>query len=211
MPSQLVDAAIEKELSARARQDLTLVQAALAGQAKAYEALWQHYRKPVFYLVLKLVPDADDAEDLTMETLARAFRHLPAYTPAFAFSTWLFRIATNASIDFLRRKRLATSSFSSPEAGSSHEEEDQAAHKTHTPEPDPLEACIQQQRREWVHQVVARLPAKYVALVRLRYFEERSYEEIAKELRLPLGTVKAFLSKSRELLLALLKNSPHTR
>lgn len=211
MPSQPGNSVIEKELSVRAQQDVALVQAALAGQAKAYEALWAHYRKPVLYLVLKLVPDADDAEDLTMETFARAFRHLSTYTPAFAFSTWLFRIATNASIDALRRRRVATASLAPSDSASSPEDDGPPAREARDQEPDPLEACIQQQRRDWVHQVVARLPLKYVALVRLRYFEERSYEEIAAELRLPLGTVKAFLSRSRELLLVMLKDSLHTR
>ena len=210
MLSQFVDPLIEKELSIRARQDLALIQAALAGQAKAYETLWQYYQLPVLCLVRKLVPDADDAEDLTMETFAKAFRHLPTYTSAFAFSTWLFRIATNASIDFLRRKRVATSSLLLPEPGKQDVEDKRSALEVRDQELDPLEACIRQQRQEWVHQVVSQLPPKYVALVRLRYFEERSYEEIATELRLPLGTVKAFLHKSRELLVVLLKGRQHT-
>ncbi len=201
---------LEKELSVRAREDLALVQAALAGQAKAYETLWRHYHKPVFFLVRRMVPNTNDAEDLTLEAFAKAFRHLPTYTPAFAFSTWLFRIATNATIDFLRRSRLATLPLP-PEPTHYLPDADQPAHEAADQGPDPLEACIRQQRQEWVHEVVSQLPPKYAAPVRLRYFEERSYEEIAAELHLPLGTVKAFLHKSRELLLVLLKESQHTR
>jgi RNA polymerase sigma-70 factor (ECF subfamily) len=156
------------------------------------------------------VPDADDAEDLTIETFAKAFRYLSTYSATFAFSTWLFRIASNTSIDFLRRKRLDTLSLALPEPGSFHEEDGRPASEVRDQELDPLEACIRQQRREWVHQVVGQLPRKYVTLVQLRYFEEQSYEEIAAQLHLPLGTVKAFLHKSRELLLVLLKGRQHT-
>jgi RNA polymerase sigma-70 factor (ECF subfamily) len=101
-------------MSARARQDLALVDAALAGRANAYEALLRHYRRAVHHLVLKLVLQADDAKDLTMETFGKAFRHLARYSPPFAFSTWLFRLATNNCLDFLRRKKLATLSLQAP-------------------------------------------------------------------------------------------------
>ena len=97
-------------ISARARQDLELVAAALAGQTRAYEELLRQYRTAVYYLVLKLVPQADDAEDVTMETFGKAFRHLGRYSSQFAFSTWLFRIATNNCLDFLRRRKLRWSS-----------------------------------------------------------------------------------------------------
>ncbi|WP_019946779.1 RNA polymerase sigma factor [Hymenobacter aerophilus] len=207
-----VESASEKELSVRAHRDQALVRAALAGQARAYEALWTYYRKPVFYLILKMVPHADDAEDLTMEALGKAFRHLPSYTPAFAFSTWLFRIATNTSIDFLRRQRVSPLALRQPAAGSGElpgREDNSPEPEVQDPEPDPLEGYIQQQRQQWVRQMVGRLPLKYVPLVQLRYFEERSYEEIATALDLPLGTVKAFLSKARKLLLALMQDSSH--
>ena len=79
----------ERTMSARAREDLGLVAAALAGQTKAYEELLRHYRTAVYHLVLRIVPQADDAEDVTMETFGKAFRHLGRYSPQFAFSTWL--------------------------------------------------------------------------------------------------------------------------
>lgn len=187
--------------SARARQDLVLVQAALAGQEAAYTTLWQRYHKAVLNVVWKMVRDEVQAEDLTMEAFGKAFRHLPRYNPQFAFSTWLFRVATNQAVDYLRRRKLPVSSLDKALAG---DEERYHPLVVATPDPDPQEAVEQQQRREAVRQAVAQLPNKYRLLVELLYFQERSYDEIAVELQLPLGTVKAQLFRARELLLPLL-------
>lgn len=202
MPSLIPAPAEERTMSDRARHDLTLVAAAVGGQAKAYEELLQKYRTPVRHLVLKIVRDADDAEDVTMETFGKAFRHLMRFSPNFAFSTWLFRIATNTCIDFMRRKRLATLSLQGP----AHLNEDgECTLQVCDEELNPLEAYVRQQRREQVQQAVAQLPAKFGQMLRLRYFDELSYEEMAAELQCPLGTVKANLHRARALLLAQLQ------
>lgn len=202
-PSAPLDS--EKIWSARALRDLPLVAAALAGQAKAYEQLVQHYRKSVYYTVLKMVRQPADADDLTSEVLVKAFRHLPRYRPDHAFSTWLFRIATNHGIDLLRRKRLPTLSLpAGPPTGSGEE----TRWEVSDPDPTPYETCVRQQRAEVAREAVSRLPPKYQRLVRLRYFDELSYEEIAVELQIPLGTVKAQLFRAWELLLDFLKHSP---
>jgi len=195
----------KSELSARALHDLELIQAALEGQAKAYEALLDKYRRSVYHLVLKMVHNPDDAEDLALEVFAKAFRSLAIYRADYAFSTWLFRIASNHTIDFVRRKKLRTQSIHQQVPGSDGE-----GFFLEVParEPDPQEAYIRAQRREQVQGLVERLPAKYQRLVRLRYFEELSYEELATETQLPLGTVKAQLHRARELLLALTKDNP---
>lgn len=194
----------ERERSARARHDLALVEAALAGSASAYEQLLKEYRKSMYHMVLKMVRDADDAEDLTMEAFAKAFRHLPRYRPDYAFSTWLFRIATNHCIDFMRRKRLKTSSLS---AALDLADGDTMLLDARDQNLNPQEALIRQQRMELVQRAVDLLPPKYARLVRLRYFDELSYEEVAQELKAPLGTVKAQLFRARELLLELLQGS----
>lgn len=194
----------ERVLSRRAYQDLALIQAALAGQAKAYEDLLARYRKPVHYLVLRMVKNAADAEDLTQETFAKAFRHLARFTPDFAFSTWLFRIATNHTLDFFRRKKLPTYSLQASVAGG---DGDPLFLEVADRNPDPQQVLIRAQRKELIQQLVARLPARYARVVRLRYFDELQYEEIAVLLALPLGTVKAQLFRARELLLDLVKHS----
>lgn len=198
---------IEKIWSARARHDLTLVEAALQGHAKAYEELVQRYRKAVYHTVYRMVRHADDADDLTSETFAKAFRNLPRYRPDFAFSTWLFRVATNHSIDFLRRKRLQTLSLEAMAAASDSAE---VGWSIASADPTPQEALIRQQRAQVARQVVELLPTKYARLVRLRYLDELSYEEVATKLHLPLGTVKAQLFRARELMLELLQASKAT-
>lgn len=148
-------------------------------------------------MVLKMIRDADDAEDLTMEAFAKAFRNLERFKKDYTFSTWLFRIATNNTIDFIRKKKLRTLSLNtslSDDSGNpvSIDVEDR--------EDNPQDEFIKSQRMEMVRMFVDKLPAKYRRLVQLRYFDELSYEEIAQELDKPLGTVKAQLHRSRELL-----------
>jgi RNA polymerase sigma-70 factor (ECF subfamily) len=200
----IVEAEIERGFSPKAQRDLVLIQAALDGSAKAYEALLRGYRKSVYHIALRMVRDPDDADDLTMEAFAKAFGHLSCYRPEFAFSTWLFRIATNGCIDFVRRKKLKTQPLNAAVGLGDGESLllDVCDHA-----PNPQEAFIRQQRIEVVQRVVTRLPAKYARLVRLRYFEELSYAEVATELQVPLGTVKAQLFRARELLLQLLQEN----
>ena len=199
-----VETEIERGFSPKAQRDLVLIQAALDGSAKAYEALLHCYRKSVYHIMLSMVRDPDDADDLTMETFAKAFGHLSRYRPQFAFSTWLFRIATNGCIDFVRRKKLKTQSLNAAVRLGDGESilVDVCDHA-----PNPQEAFIRQQRIEVVQRVVTRLPAQYARLVRLRYFEELSYAEVAAKLQAPIGTVKAQLFRARELLLQLLQEN----
>ena len=197
-------AAADADLSWRARRDLALIQAALSGQSKAYGTLLALYQKSVFHVVLRIVRDADDAEDLTQEAFAKAFRSLARYTPQFAFSTWVFRIATNHSIDFLRRKRIKTRSI---HAGLHDERGDGFTLDVPDQDPNPQEAYINQQRSELLQHLVTKLPPRYARVVRMRYFDELTYEEVATQLQLPLGTVKAQMFRARELLLDFIKNS----
>lgn len=156
----------------------------------------EKYRKAVYYLILKMVRNAEDAEDITQEAFTKAFNSLASFDPKFAFSTWLFRIASNASIDFIRRRKLQTMSIHSgtDDEGSPMviQIEDQGL--------TPDEKFLRQQRKDFLNRAIARLPDKYRRLVQLRYFKEYSYEEVAEELDVPLGTVKAQLHRARELL-----------
>ena len=200
----IVETEIERGFSPKAQRDLVLIQEALDGSAKAYEELMRSHRKSVYHIALRMVRDPDDANDLTMEAFAKAFQHLSRYRSQFAFSTWLFRIATNGCIDFVRRKKLKTQplNVAVPLGDGKSFLLDVCDHA-----PNPQEAFIRQQRIEVVQRMVTRLPARYARLVRLRYFEELSYAEVATQLHAPLGTVKAQLFRARELLLHLLQDN----
>ncbi len=192
-------------LSDKAQQDFKLVELARKGDQRAYADLLGRYRDTIYFMLLKMVNNPVDAEDLTIEAFGKAFKNINQYTPNYAFSTWLFKIATNNCIDFIRKKRgnlvsldhtfdddeaLTPSSFIQSESL------------------DPENHMINQQKVSIMREVVSKLKPRYRRLVELRYFKEFSYEEISQELGLPIGTVKAQLFRARELLFNILKNTP---
>ena len=93
-------------LSDKAKHDLVLVEAARKGNQAAYADLMERYRDSIYFMMLKMVKNSDDADDLTIEAFGKAFSRLEQYSPSFAFSTWLFKIASNNCIDFIRKKRI---------------------------------------------------------------------------------------------------------
>lgn len=194
---------IAKEFSDKAKKDFALVERAKTDDQKAYAELLRRYRRPVYHLVLKMVRNQEDAEDLTIEAFSKAFKNLPKFNPDFTFSTWLFRIATNNCIDFIRKKRLSTTSI---DTTFQDDGGDEMRMDIKDKDLNPQEAAIRDQKIALIRAIVTRLPPKYQILVKLRYFDELSYEEIAGEIDAPLGTVKAQLHRARELLYDLVKN-----
>ncbi|HPX05627.1 MAG TPA: sigma-70 family RNA polymerase sigma factor [Tenuifilaceae bacterium] len=199
---------ISPNLSDKAKLDLQLVEAAINGEQKAYAELLDRYRDAIYFMLLKMVNNKSDAEDLTIEAFGKAFKNIHQYTPNYAFSTWLFKIASNNCIDFIRKKRANLISID-------HQPEDSegllpsATANLQSNILDPEEHLIKEQNIKLIQSVVAKLKPRYRNLIELRYFKEYSYEEIADELDLPIGTVKAQLFRARELLFNILKNNPH--
>lgn len=195
---------LNRQFSDKALEDFVLIdQAVQENDEKAFAKLMQRYKRPVYHMILKMVRNVDDAEDLTIESFAKAFRSLHKFKKDFTFSTWLFRIATNNTIDHIRKKKLNTLSIDNRFTddngdGISIEVEDENL--------NPQEETIKEQKAELIQIFVDKLPPKYQKLVRLRYFQELSYEEIAVELEAPLGTVKAQLHRARELLYEMVKS-----
>ena len=183
--------------SPRAEEDRILIIAARNGEPKAFEKLMQRYRKSVYYTLLKMVRNEEDAEDLTQEAFAKAFASIHNFDAKYSFSTWLFRIATNNCIDFIRKKKLQTLSIhaSNSESGNSSGVTD-----VKDEDMNPNEQMLSDQRKKIVHDAVEKLSPRYRQLIELRFFQELSYEEIADTLELPLGTVKAQLHRAKELL-----------
>ena len=194
---------VNPNLSEKAQVDFKLVQLAVKGDQKAYAELMSRYKDSIYFMLLKMVNNRDDADDLTIEAFGKAFKNLHQYTPDFAFSTWLFKIATNNCIDFIRRKRKYTFSIDKNMENDSGQE---MQFEIKSPMLDPEEKMIKKQKAILMRDVVEKLKPRYKRLVELGYFQERSYEEIADELKLPLGTVKAQLFRAREFLYQILKN-----
>lgn len=182
-------------LSEKAKNDLVLVELAKKGDEKAFSGLLNRYRDSIYFMLLKMVNNNSDAEDLTIEAFGKAFRNLDQFTPEFAFSTWLFKIATNNCIDFIRKKQAAPAPFDQYQ-----DDLDDPTINIQSDLPDPEEALINNQKIAVLRKIVNQLKPRYKNLIELRYYKEYSYEEIASELKLPVGTVKAQLYRAKSLL-----------
>jgi RNA polymerase sigma-70 factor (ECF subfamily) len=151
-----------------------------------------------------MVNNKDDAEDLTIEAFGKAFKRLAQYTPQFAFSTWLFKIATNNCIDHIRKKRIRAISI---DQGYTSDDGDTIEISIKDSILDPAEMMQKEERIKKMRTIVDKLKPRYRKLVEMRYFDEMAYEEIAEQLSLPLGTVKAQLFRAREFLFQMMKDS----
>lgn len=198
---------IGKHLSDKGQKDLAVVNRAKEGDQAAFTELLERYREPVYYMLLKMVKNNDDADDLTMEAFGKAFNRIHQYSPDYSFSTWLFKIATNNCIDFIRKKRVYLTSL---DHSYTNEDGVGVSIEVDSGELDPEEVFMRQQKVKTMQNVVEKLKPHYRELVVKRYFEELSYDEIATELNLPLGTVKAQLFRARDLLANILRNTKDT-
>ncbi len=193
---------INKNLSQRALEDYEFVKQAVAGDQKAYAELMERYRTSIYHMMLKMVNNREDADDLTLEAFGKAFNKLSTYAPKYAFSTWLFKIATNNCIDYIRKKRLHLLSIDEPVENDGTQS---FSNNLKASTLDPEERFIKQQRVKLMRRVMSKLSHKYRLMIELRYFEELTYDEIAMELDIPLGTVKAQLFRAKEILYSLLQ------
>jgi RNA polymerase sigma-70 factor (ECF subfamily) len=196
---------VTSHLTEKALRDYKLVQRAIDdGDQQAYADLMKNYRDSLYFMLLKMTNNPHDAEDLTIEAFGKAFKKLHQYTPDYAFSTWLFKIASNNCIDFIRKKKKYTFSI---DQNIDDEQGTELANKIPAQTLDPEEELVKKQKIKLMREVVEKLKPHYRTLIELRYFKEFSYDEIAEELNLPLGTVKAQLFRAREFLYQILKNS----
>jgi RNA polymerase sigma factor (sigma-70 family) len=182
--------------------DIVLIEEALAGKQLSYEKLMKKYYQLIYNLVYRMISKKEDVEDLTQEAFIKAFNSLHNFDKQFAFSTWLFKIATNNAIDYLRKKKLSTFSIDKDI------EADDSDYKFEIPDHEnkPDTHIIDSQMRKILDEAIESLPKKYKEVIVMRHKQEKEYEEIAKELKLPLGTVKAHIFRGRELLNKYLKD-----
>jgi RNA polymerase sigma factor (sigma-70 family) len=193
-------------LTPKAQRDYQLVRQAVdTGDRKAYSELLNHYRDSLYFMMLKMTNNPVDADDLTIEAFGKAFKNLDQYSPEYAFSTWLFKIATNNCIDYLRKSRRIQ--YTTGHIDSDGNETEGYPANLPSLTLDPEEKVIEKQKIKLMRDVVEKLKPRYRRLIEMRYFKEFSYEEIAVELDLPIGTVKAQLFRAREFLYQILKNS----
>ena len=193
------------KLTKKGERDLKLINIALEnGDPSAYRKLLKLYRDPLYFMLYEKVNNEELAKDLTIEALGKAFQKLHLYTPEYTFSTWLFTVARNHCIDYLRKNKLPTISINQMMI-------DKNGKKTNfdiiSNDLNPEQKIEKKQRIAILRQIVDQLQPKYRNLVKLRYFKEMTYDEIANILDLPIGTVKAQLYRSREQLFKIMSGS----
>ncbi|MFT5232257.1 MAG: RNA polymerase sigma factor (sigma-70 family) [Candidatus Krumholzibacteriia bacterium] len=175
-------------------QDLKTVRRCKRGEEAAFEEILNSYRGPIYHLCYRMTHNAEDARDLAQEVFIKVFSLLDRFDENYAFSSWLFRIATNHCIDHLRRNKLRFLSLDGGVGQDGEEYEFQLPDKGPTPD-------VVLQRKEALarlEEVISELPPHYRAITMLRHDQQMSYEEIADVLSLPLGTVKARIHRARQ-------------
>ncbi len=189
----------------RKKEDHQLVQRARSGDQKAFEELLHKYRNLVYHVMYRMVQNPQEAEDLTQEAFMKAFHAIHTFNEEFAFSTWLMKIATNNCIDFLRKKKLKTFSIDKPVK---YKDEEIQIDVPDT-EPSPERRLLEDERKQLLQSAIDSLPTLYRTVILLRHQDEKSYEEIAEILNIPIGTVKARLFRAREMLNKKIKDILH--
>jgi RNA polymerase sigma-70 factor (family 1) len=184
-----------KDASESSLEDDRYVQRAIGGDQDAFKMLMNKYQKPLYYHIVKMVKNHEQVEDIIQESFVKAFSNLGSYNTNYAFSTWLYRITTNHTIDYLRKKKLQTTSINEPVRAKDGEMQFQIVGNAETDR-----KIIRKERKKIVSEAIENLPEKYREVIQMRHLEEMSYQEISEELDLPLGTVKAHIFRAREML-----------
>lgn len=193
---------------ATALSDHDLVVRAQKGSEKAYRELLDRYQRPVFSLIYRMVRDREQAEDLSQETFVRVFNNIDRYDPAYKFSSWIFKIATNLTIDWMRKKEVPTVSIDGSRYATTSDEIEASTITVESRDETPEELLIARELGNEIERAIARLRPEYKTAILLRHVEDRPYEEIAQLMSLPLGTVKTYIHRGRKELQEMLA---HTR
>lgn len=186
----------EKRSLQNRQEDYSLVEQAKLNQQHAFTRLMEKYRVPLHFHISRIVRDKEMIEDLVQEAFLKAFDNIHSFDTTYAFSTWLYRIATNHSIDYLRKKKMQTLSIDEPVRAKDGDMKIELPDK----ESEADREIIQKQRENILLAAIESLPGKYSVIIRLRHMDDKSYQEISEIMELPLGTVKAHIFRARELL-----------
>ncbi|OGU32383.1 MAG: RNA polymerase subunit sigma-24 [Ignavibacteria bacterium GWA2_55_11] len=183
-------------------EDSILIQKALNGDQRSFRRLRHKYHDAIFNLIARMIRNREEVEDLTQEAFIKAFTSLASFNDEYAFSTWLYKIATNNCIDHIRRKKLLTFSIDKPIESKDSDYTFEVPDSTYEPD----KSIIADQRKKILDEAINSLPPKYRQVIILRHTEEKEYQEIARQLKLPLGTVKAHIFRAREMLYKYLRD-----
>ncbi|MEX0602949.1 MAG: sigma-70 family RNA polymerase sigma factor, partial [Bacteroidota bacterium] len=190
-----------KRLESRS-EDSDLIKRAINGEQDAFRRLRLKYHDAIYNLIYRMVREKEEVEDLTQEAFIKAFTSLATFNEEYAFSTWLYKIATNNCIDYIRRKKLQKFSIDKPIESKDSDFSFELPDSTYAPD----RGMIETQRKRLFEEAIRSLPPKYRQVILMRHAEEMEYQDIADALKLPLGTVKAHIFRAREMLYKYLKD-----
>ena len=177
--------------------DKELAALAAKGRESAFRELLTRYERPVFSLVYRMVRDRALAEDLAQEAFIRAFGAIGSYDPGYKFSNWIFKIANNHTIDYLRKRKLDTISIHGSPHATTADEESRTALVLESGGESPHDYVEHKELGLQIETAIGRLRPEYRTVILLRHVEGHSYDEIAEIMELPLGTVKTYLHRAR--------------
>jgi RNA polymerase sigma-70 factor (ECF subfamily) len=177
------------------KTDQQLISDYLSGDENALSEIIGRYLKPIFSFIYRLTSNPQDAQDITQETFIKAWRNLKKYKTGESFRTWIFTIAHNTAIDWLRKKRNLVFSDFENSKGENFLEENIADTSLL-----PDEIIIQNENKQLIEDALSKLPPTYKEVIILHYMNELTFDEIGQVLKKPLNTVK---SQHRRALLAL--------
>lgn len=183
-------------------EDYRAIDKILGGNVDAFEILQNKYFKAINALVGRMIRNPEDAKDIVQETFIRAYLNLSSFRREYSFHSWLFKIASNLCIDFMRRKRLQTISIEQPYPLSDEDSEFDIPDEGSSADSE----IIRTERNKLLKDALGTLPENYRKVIELRHFEGMDYKQIAETLCIPIGTVKAHLFRARKLLLEKLKD-----
>ncbi len=183
-------------MNAEDKSDYELIDESIGGNEDAFGILMGRYENSLYGLIFKMVRNHEETQDLVQEAFIKSYKALESFNKQYSFSTWLFKIASNNCIDHLRKRRLQTTSIDAPiptEDGSLSQD---LPDNSYSPEKDSL----RNELFSSINSIIDELPEKYRVVINLRHKEDKSYEEIAVALNIPIGTVKARIFRAREIL-----------
>lgn len=178
------------------KEDLRLINKALRGDQAAYQRLVNKYKPTITFVLYRIVQDKDDVEDIVQEVFINTFRALNSFKKEYSFFSWIYKIALNKGIDYLRKKKLKTFSIDKPISSKDGEFQYEVPDSTYEPD----KHIIASEKSALIQAAIDKLPPKYKRVIIMRHMEEKDYSEIAEELKLPIGTVKVHIFRARELL-----------
>ncbi len=186
---------------ANSREEKALVARALDGDREAFRLLLREYQTPVFHIALRMLRDREDAEDATQDVFIKVHGALHQYDFRYPFRSWIFRIAHNRCIDYIRKRKMTFLSLDAPAPG----REEETGWELPDPDAvDPLDAAQAAEEKELIEEAIGKLGPTLRSAITLRHVEGLRYEEIAQILGVPLGTVKVRIFRARQVLARLL-------